>query len=374
MVFTPLLIAMALAVVEGDDARNLAAALRAGIEQWESDVSFAATFETRSVTRPTVDEALHAPFDQDEETAARPSRGRLAKMGSFIRFERHYEGGPIEVPHASIGVGQKAYRYMASAEITDGRIEVRYTESRDRAYPKEVFVDLRSEKLHDTLLSGVQMQGVVSPITPVGERASRLLDCQPPKGPHWEVSSTERVGTDRVILLMNSVGEPRIMRRLTIRTDVSPPVVVRIEDDRRTGDTEIPMYIVELSDFVQCEGGIVARRAVTIRMSPDGTCSADLWRSSDLGDRPPTQNDFVLPITKQTKFYGLKDTAAVYQAGQLDLNTILIADLSSDPSPPPVATSEQGRASASYRLLAIWLNAAIVAILLCVVLFRYARR
>jgi hypothetical protein len=99
--------------------------------------------------------------------------------------------------------------------------------------------------------------------------------------------------------------------RLTWWTAPSVPVVEQIERSITLNGMPLVTHRVRLSDFVACPGGNVPKNVVYASIdNGKERASTDVlvweWLSTDLGDAPPTDADFVLSVPASTIVIGLK--------------------------------------------------------------------
>ncbi len=159
-----------------------------------------------------------------------------------------------------------------------------------------------------------------------------------------------------------------------IWTDPYPPVVTDSVYTERVAD-QVTEVRTARRDFVECPGGLVPRQVVMTSDSRPSTEESSTvffkeWISDDLGDRPPTRDDFVLTIPADAVIIGLNvlppivDGKRRVELGHVDDENLAtfpqrVADVI-DPSAPARAVENAAPVS---RLWLITFNCAVVAML-----------
>ena len=100
-----------------------------------------------------------------------------------------------------------------------------------------------------------------------------------------------------------------VKQETTWRTDFDRPVLVRIRSEDHTGPPKYrPIVSVRVAeDLVEIGGLMVARtvRSAVAHPQHRGTVRVEEWRSPDLGDRPPNDEDFAVPLDDDARILGL---------------------------------------------------------------------
>lgn len=132
------------------------------------------------------------------------------------------------------------------------------------------------------------------------------------------------------------------------RTDVLPPVIERIEivEDIPSRSMKLEA-IVSFGDCVQCKGGLMPRcvRKAFGPIVPMGKDKpvwiAHEWKSNNLGEAPPTENDFVYVAPVGSSIAGLKAKVPVVDGKyHLDLARYTSRDFSRLPDGSIIATEQ----------------------------------
>jgi len=117
-------------------------------------------------------------------------------------------------------------------------------------------------------------------------------------------------------------------------------------------------------DFVACPGGLVARRIVSVHVVGGGSVpkqtQAFEWRSADLGDVAPTEEDFVMEVPETVFIHGLVRPPPMGTKRLLDLNALGPDDLA-PPGPifPEPSEAKNGPSRSPRAMLVAGLGAAV---------------
>lgn len=295
-----------------DDIDDLLPVLVAGIEQWGRDVQFYCTFDYRSASVLTAEQALSGEWQ-----ATTSATGLYVKRGPDYRFRIDFGGPAIDVtPEGHPGavttnsslekllVGDLFARYALEFGRQQDHIRIELW-NEENAF---------SEPSHSAYDVGGGDDGGPLKTFFLPDDAGTILE-----------SSVERPDAEHVVLEMKrqKAGTTRTSH-VKIWTAVSPPVMVRIHDIFEREDTPRYTAIYELSDFVKCQGGYMAR---LVRSAGGPGLSIDKewrwfvheWKSTDLGARNPTDEDFVVEIPAGVEFHGLKKSPPPHLPYRLDL-------------------------------------------------------
>ena len=163
-------------------------------------------------------------------------------------------------------------------------------------------------------------------------------------------------------------------RRVACWTKPSPPVVEAITTDVVDPDGRRDQMIARLSEFRECPGGLVARRVVYVDVAPGNPILVHEWRSEDLGDVPPSRDDFVVAVAPTTTVYGFKQklprgTPRRLDPSKIELSELIDYDAIEQEQISRAASRESGASGVRHSMT--WISVGIlVLIVLTVILWR----
>lgn len=331
--------------VLANEADTLCDVLDAAVEQWRTGLEFQCRFTFKKGVAHDKQKALDGKFGlavgkpKDEDKLV----GTFAKSGEKVRLFVDY-GRP---PRDATGKGTtKAVTDVTCDMVTMNGLYLNY-------WP-------RYEKFGDTAViaknpkpgPGFDQAGLFSIETPFsfggGIVGSPLKSFGPNScGPGILERSVVRPDSEHVTIvttLKRSDGGTQT-RKVTFWTAVSPSVIEKIEDVSDSGKRHVESISIA-SQFVQCGKGMMARdlRSVTGPLMAIGestpTWIAHHWNSEDLGQRSPTDDDFVVTIPPSVTVVGLKKPLPKGTERKLNLAHYTVADLG-DPLPGSQPTDRQ---------------------------------
>lgn len=150
-------------------------------------------------------------------------------------------------------------------------------------------------------------------------------------------------------------GQKQI-RTVTFRMDESDPIVERISHTVIHDDGKANEYHVVLSRFVDCGGVLLPsliRRAHKLGVSGVHGLT---WRSSDMGDRAPTDDDFVVSVPAGVSLHGLKIRPDPDAVRDIDISSISPDELGDWVGPEQqraVGQAKEPESYAGYYIVAI---------------------
>jgi hypothetical protein len=355
-----------------------AESLRKDVRRWSEEVSFRCTFRLRSGMANSIGEALRGEVDSKLGSAYSrwECRGEFQKLGPNMRCVNDYGS-----PGFQYGPKKGEVTLEPVEEATNGLVMVRRFLRRGEIFGEGARV-AKIEPLRkpegQTILAGPMSGVTILPLIPMHSTAEqpfeslRIEDIRVIDGEHVEVHCTgQHHGQNNKVDYVETRN-----RSILFWTKPVPPVVQRIEEHAERVSPEGPTRYLGrdeihavLSDFKQCPGGMVARRVRYVerseglrarrwKLEEPGVRLLE-WSSEDLGNRPPTDADFVMSIPSDVRLIGLKQASLAGTAGKLDLGKIRPSDLEEQvaartPRETPLLRTGLG------RLLASWVIEVIV--------------
>jgi len=312
-------------------AEELVDTLAAAITTWQSRVEFYCTFKVQEATAVSLDDAREGRLTDVKDLY----HGVYAKRDNLVRLSLDYGHPPIQVSKNETTEG-------SVDEVTDGTVALTFV-PRHRAQPADDYITVspfRDDVLpRGSPVPGAASSGVLNP----------LLVFSNPKRPNLlNYYQSLQEGGEDVLIEAGSKDdahmEVRVMQvtpdytnKITIVFWMEPsiPVVTRgsIEQTLADGTTLSDETLKE--DFVEVEGGIVPR---TVRgYATTGQAKQDfkvwVWRSDDLGDRMPTDEDFRIKIRDGARIHCLKPESVPAADGgyrTFDIQKITLHDIMPD--------------------------------------------
>jgi hypothetical protein len=306
-------------LVPPEEAEILVETLRAGLDQWEREISFKSTFTSRGGRTKCLADPVTGAIEPVHIVAR--AKGVLIKDGADFRMSIDFERGPQWVQRGTPHVGPRS---RTNGELI-GNIPVEQLSSASATLLYRPVVNVEGADGWKTggsafvqpstpdqakSLNAANFGAIVTPLSPspkAGLPLARLLDAEtlmhvPPS----EVKRSVYKHGDDLVEVVSEAGSDKL--RLFIWTAPFPPVLKALylnsAGTANLGDYE---YRVILLDFRECEHGMVPTRVIATsghdRVTP---WRFKEWISDDLGDTPPTREDFVLHLPGETRIGGLK--------------------------------------------------------------------
>ena len=321
-----LLCAIASGPSESD--RAIAETLRAAVEQWQAEVAFRSTYRLRSGLASSLEEALRGEIDP--KLGGGPSirfeaTGVFHKQGPNLRCSINFVGGPVMLSPAKSDLPPPLTNRPRD-EASDGRVQVSYYAPTTVRPPKGTYasvahVEKRRPETPD-MAAGYFTETYINPLRPWPNPHGALFGPLPLVGvktvdeEHVEVISQQKYESGN-----------RKHWRVLYWTKPSPPVVQKVSMEFVfSGGKRAEMFSV-LSDFKQCPAGMVARRVLYVDPSTPNLVFVQEWRSDDLGDRPPSSEDFAITVAPTTMVRGFKDEPLNAKVRRLEPSKIQLAEL-----------------------------------------------
>lgn len=343
--------------------RVAAETLLAAVEQWQSDVAFRSTFQLREGYARTVDAALRGEMDPGIRILE--GKGVCHKLGRKIRYSVDF-GGPFRI-------GEKTVTRVTFDAVTDRRLDIAYHPLARKPginLKGTASVVARTPERDGSELFGKESRYCISPLKPL--RSAALAPFLLPF-----VVGVSRVdeGHVEIVTRMKKPNGTEIKREVLFWTEPSPPVVEKIVLDTASPNGRRTQAIVQVSDFRECPGGMVARHIVHAYAYPgsDRPVHVCVWHSADLGAVPPTDEDFVIEVPPDTVVMGIREDSPLANTRKLDVSKFEVADLLVPERRPSSSAVEKELRSSSPRLKFVFLIAGIgLMLLLLLVVRRYA--
>lgn len=358
---------------ESSEADRVVSALIAAIAEWREQVEFACRFTYRESFVHTREIGLTGEWGSRVGKAEEENRaeGVYCKRRDQIRLAMDY-GRPPDVTASRDGSG--SHRTNESFdEVSVGQLSALFAVQRGVSKDMVRVVERSSEA--DSAYRSGPMDNVSYPnpfnwgggrdgseLVRLGQRSSK---------------SVETVDSEHLAVTMVLGGESTSTTtyRLVFWMKPTIPVIVRKEIVERLGGETKFESVGIASDFVKCGAAMMARRiryvggpVTDIRSNESGFLTKEWW-SSDLGDRPPNDEDFVITIPSGVEVKGLRDLPTRFP-WRLDLSELKVSDLAPTANDEAQVATRWTGATGRWRIGAT----AVGALLLTVVAFLLWRR
>lgn len=359
-----------------EDVVNTLAAART---QWLEEVNFKCkyTVKVRNAAAPSVTDVFAENYFDQQPVH---STGVLCKLGNKTRISVEYPNGSRELNSDDNRqrILNPSLDYIANSDVLltfHPSLRKENSKATTRSIDHVVFertIDPNTQKVASRLL-----QKTVNPLFPRGDSDFDMLEAAGLPNCKAVVTEVER-GSEHLTVLTSSscIIEGQALTknvRTRWRTDASIPVVDRIEEsiDEKDAGHLLTTYI-ELFDFQPCPNGLVPRRIVHA-VSVDGVYEALEWRSADLGEYPPTPDDFILTVAPNVPTLGLKSRPTLAGEIVLDMNILSVSDLIPEGDIEPEVTAESLNDDKEKNLtgtIFFWANCTVVIALVAAVVFQ----
>jgi hypothetical protein len=325
-------------------------ALEAAWKAWKESAEFKGDFVLREGHAPTKELALQGNFGSKigEPKAENRAVGTFAKLGGRIRYSQQpkrdlKEEGPIAQQHNE---NEHSFDEISTDSLT--------LLSQTQGGRLAALVTPRPDNLAGKAVSGIQMSLTFHPFS-AGLRLdgtlTEFLAARPGFDEKVVSSSIDKPDASHIeIHVVKTFGKDTdtIDVRCRFRTDVSPPVMERIDmvNDFPSLNSKQECVVI-FEDFVQCEGGLMPRcvRKAFGPIVPRGkekpVWLASEWKSTDLGKVRPTEEDFVYVAPATSSIVGLNAKVPVVDGKfRLDLGAYTSKDFDIMPDGSIVATEQ----------------------------------
>jgi len=284
-------------------------ALEAAWKTWKSSVEFKGEYVLREGNAATKELALEGRFGSQagNPKAENYATGVFIKLGDRMRYSQEYK------VHSDLKKNGGVERFFD--EISTNALSL---QSEFKGGQLSATVIPRPDNLAGVVVSGTWMLTAFHPFSAGVKLDGTLkdfLDARP--GIDEKVVSASIVKPDashiEIQVVKTFEKADTLAHHCRFRTDVVPPVIERIEiigSDLQSRNVK-QECVVSFEDFVQCKGGLMPRcvRKAFGPIVPVGkdrpVWIADEWKSNDLGETTPTENDFVYIAPEGSSIVGL---------------------------------------------------------------------
>lgn len=304
--------------------------LEAAIDQWYEQVEFVCSYEITRAEALSLDDALAGKAVQG--TSKPYSYGKVVKKGGKTRQSLNYHDPPKQVSANEI-------TFKPSEGVSNGEVEIYYSPNGDFTVPTISFNRLEQRSNRDRFqwqflgpeVSPLNLTGSARahPLRSLGERA--VLAGEP------KVTGTN--AGEIQIEMERTDGSLAVKLIVTIDVRSTLPNAERFElRNRENGASYERVFVAQSSDFVNHNNAKIPRRIASATRMQNDRWRSVVWTSKDLGQREPTDEDFVLTVPAGVRVYGLKKLPRSDRPMKFDLDQITPADLlqESRAAAPPV--------------------------------------
>ncbi|MFV0444582.1 MAG: hypothetical protein ACK5Q5_13515 [Planctomycetaceae bacterium] len=345
-VFLSAIVATTFSVGASDAADITVAHIEAAYREWTVGVSFAASFRQVEGLSASIDRAFEAdPFD----TVLAKATGLLNKSGETLRYAIEWESGPqvvgIQTPTGDISQpppdeggdfsspagGQLLVRNGAIDELCTSELLMSYTKRWRNMYDRATYsrrADLIPEPGERRCSAAEERFSSLVPVPGcfAGFPGTARWDS------HFRI---EKIGEETVAIVSDGTGSGdgqggrhEYRSEWSLRWDI--PVLTRVVREYYNSKGVLEVFVESrLSNFIElADGFAVARRVVYCTSTTPGSRPfVRVWESDDLGEREPTEQDFIVEIAPTTVIVGLADAPPPGTQRRLSVQGVLMSDV-----------------------------------------------
>jgi hypothetical protein len=335
-----------------------AAALKAGHLEWLKEVSVVCDFVVMFGEADSEEKAQSLPT----ERMSVYGKGLFVKDGETVRC-RFQPEAPVEIQTTGDS-GAETRQNVPHDEVSNGWANVRFEVPNRGTEFGFLAVAAKSDiSGADRYQAGPQVNDVLTPLYIAGrkfaEPYSIVGDSSKGQAVTLRVVS-EEPGSVIVECSLEAGGWTQ-RRRIQFWTEHELPVIREVED--LATNKQSSHWIkskTEGQDFVQTSPGkatMIARSVRYIRSQKGEPWKAMLWRSENLGDRPPNHDDFAIQIPERCPIQGLPKSLDLGASRQLNILDLKESDLLKPRSVPAPSVTETEQLSkqrqSSYWILIV---------------------
>jgi hypothetical protein len=326
--YTVWLLLCAIGSGPSESDRAIAETLRAAVEQWQREVAFRSTYRLRSGLAGSLEAALRGEINP--KLGGGPSMrfeatGVFHKQGPNLRCSINFVGGPLMLSPAKSDQPPPLLNRPWD-EASDGRVQVSYYAPTTLRPPKGTYASVaqveKRRRETPSMAAGYFTETYINPLRPWANPHDDPFGVLP-------LAGVKTVDAEHVEVASQEKSESGIEKHWGVLywTKPSPPVVQKVSLELVFSDGQRAEMFSVLSDFKQCPGGMVARRVLLANPSTPNLVSVEEWRSPDLGERPPSSEDFAITVAPTTIVHGFKDEPRNAKIRRLEPSKIQLADL-----------------------------------------------
>lgn len=342
------------------EAGVLVNTLRAGLEQWVEEVQFSCHYELIKGFAATAHDGI-AGVTGMNLTDERVS-GVFNKSEAWVRHSLLYTTPPVKL--RDLEGGQMEVRHVDVDEVSNGELLLAHRPEMLKGSPLAMFSSGNVAKASPgPFVAGTGSKGVLSPLSVGANAPGKTLEVRP--GASNVTMAVKQQDSDHLTVdIAYTYNGYDYTKSVEFWTAPSPPVVIRSSMLMAGPDGGRYEEIVAASQFVKCPGGMVAQTVTSVSTNPrpihpELPWFVVRWTSKDLGERPPTDADFEVPVVKGTRIHGLRVPRRGIVDGRLSLRHISIADLGDPEFPSGTIEDETTHIKVPLILAAIVLLVAL---------------
>lgn len=343
---------------------DTAAALKAGHLEWLKEVAVVCDFVVLLGQTDSEEKAESLPATQ----MAVYGKGLFVKDGDTVRCQFQPDA-PVEI-QKSDDTGAETRRNVPFDEVANGWAAVRFEVPNRGTEFGNLAVAAKSDLSGaDRYQAGPQVNSVLTPLYIAGRKFTDpyaiLADSSNGQAASIKVIM-EEPGRVTVECTQETEGGWVQHRRVQFWTENELPIIREVEDLATNKQTShwIKSKTVGL-DFVETspgKGAKIAKSVRYIRSQKGQPWKSMLWRSENLGNRPPEHNDFAIQIPERCPIIGLSKSFDLGASRQLNILDLKESDVPKPRSVPAPSVTETHKHSAQrrYNYWLLIINGAIV--------------
>ena len=323
------------ASTRADSVDSTIEVLDAAVEKWRHEVEFRSHFTFRQGIATSKAEGLEGKFGSRIGNSEDKATGMFHKLGSRLRQSLDFGREPDD---ATLGKTGGVYANVSSDRMSTDRLGLDYLPKYGN-FGDSVNIYRRPDNDSGLLKAGMGGDGFDPFAFGGGVQGHPLTSFKARPGFQETIEkSVARSDPEHieVTMIRRGKGNSEQIHRVLFSTVHSPPVIEKVEDVGKDSRGHPPIEVVSVavaSDFVKCGGGMMARRLRRVGgpLKPSDQAKrvwvVQEWFSDDLGERLPTDEDFVVTIPPSTHVIGLKSPPPKGKERKFDLAKIRLDDV-----------------------------------------------
>jgi hypothetical protein len=141
------------------------------------------------------------------------------------------------------------------------------------------------------------------------------------------LTDVKSIDNERIELVFKKIeGDIVTTQSFTFWTKPSLPVITKLYKNLHSPRYEEEVSSI-LTDFIQCSGGLVAKKIIYIVQPSNGSIRVSEWLSTDLGKDQPSEEDFTIHLDPKTLIIGLANKPKPGEIVSLNPENIKASDL-----------------------------------------------
>lgn len=304
------------------------AVLAAARDDWLERSQWFCHYEAVRANAASLDAALAGNWLKG--TVEGRATGLHVKRGRAIRCTQAFEGGAVQVAPNEV-------RNISCDESISNDVGLEYL-PQQTGIGAQTMIEFRNSSVQGRQpFNLIGVSDTLSPVQFFGASAANPIRAFDRPNGRPDLADVREVDSEHLeVHLMHRVGDVEQHARIRFWMEPSPPVIdaaeiVDLVGGERQAGTAWGMY-----EFVDAGGVMVPRivRAAVRNVNTETSWNVHQWRSKDLGERLPTDDDFAVKIPAGVRVRGLLKPPPQEEEKTLNVLKIAVADITSSVAIP----------------------------------------